>query len=435
MAHEKIEPRLAAYIDQAKTRAASAGMTAAAVDDIPVDVTISHYEDMRARADRERQSELDALDERTRKSQQPLLAKLKELKAPSIHAHTLTNAVTTRLTPRQITAVAELEQVRIVRLEALDNVTCMQHSARVIEAIEARDDFHASGRGIRVAILDSGIDRNHPALLGKVVDEISTSGEAVNIPGNHGTHVAGTVASNDAVHRGIAPQADLLNIKVLTSAGGGMPAGVIQGLDQAVRRGALVANLSLGWSEVFHGWVCNNADCILCQAADNAVQLGVTVVVAAGNEANAGAKPPFAIRHPGAARNVITVAAVDNAKTLAAFSSIGPGSGRLSAASPIRLTKPDLAAPGVGIVSSVLGNGFAAFNGTSMASPHVAGLVALVLEKNRALTPRMVKKLLEDSCEPIQFAPNQVGYGIINAYSALLRATGASIGLTATTTT
>jgi hypothetical protein len=65
----------------------------------------------------------------------------------------------------------------------------------------------------------------------------------------------------------------------------------------------------------------------------------------------------------------------------------------------------------------------------------VTGLAALVLQMNRALTPRMVKKLLEDSCEPIQFAPNQVGYGIINAYSALLRATGANTGLTATVTT
>ncbi len=243
------------------------------------------------------------------------------------------------------------------------------------------------------------------------------------------------MASNDVVHRGIAPQADLINIKVLTAAGGGQPGWVIQGLEQAVRRGALVANLSLGWSEVFHGWVCDNADCILCEAADNAVRLGVTVVVAAGNEGNAGARPPFAIRHPGAARHVITVGAVDNTKTLAAFSSLGPGSGRLGPSSDIRLTKPDLAAPGVAVMSSVLGGAFAAFSGTSMASPHVAGLAALVLEKNRALTPRMVKKLLEDSCERVVFAPNQTGYGIVNAYSALLRATGANVGLSMTATT
>jgi subtilisin family serine protease len=156
----------------------------------------------------------------------------------------------------------------------------------------------------------------------------------------------------------------------------------------------------------------------------------MTVVVAAGNEGNAGAKPPFAIRHPAAARRVITVGAVDKAKVLAGFSSIGPSSGRLSPGSPLRLTKPDLSAPGVAITSSVLGGGFAAFNGTSMASPHVAGLAALVLQKNPKLLPRMVKKLLEDSCEPIQFAPNQAGYGVVNAYSALLRAVGTAAAAT-----
>jgi len=242
------------------------------------------------------------------------------------------------------------------------------------------------------------------------------------VPGLHATHVAGTVASNDVVFRGIAPQADLINIKVLTAAGFGTPTSVIQGLEQSVRRGALVASLSLGWSEIFMGWVCNNADCILCQAADNAVRLGVTVVVAAGNEGTAGARPPFAIRHPGAARKVITVGAVDKAKVLAAFSSTGPGSGRLSPASPIRLTKPDVAAPGVNIVSSVLGGGFTALSGTSMATPHVSGLAALVLQKNAGLTPTMVKKLIEETCEPLENTPNQVGYGLVNAYAAVLRA-------------
>lgn len=432
MGNPKIEPRLEAHIDQEKMRASAGGMSAAAVDDMPIPVTISHDEMLRADMSGDGASSLEALGARISRSQQPIVKKLRALKAPDITTYALANALTTRLTPRQIAAVAELDEVRMIRLEALDMVTCMQHSAHVIESRDAAADFSASGRGIKVAILDSGVDGTHPALLGKVVDEISTTPEPVNVAGNHGTHVAGTVASNDAVQRGIAPQADLINIKVLTAAGGGQPGWVIQGLEQAVRRGALVANLSLGWSEVFHGWVCNDADCILCEAADNAVRLGVTVVVAAGNEGNAGAKPPFAIRHPGAARRVITVGAVDNTKMLAAFSSLGPGSGRLGAGSSIRLTKPDLSAPGVGIVSSVLGGGFAAFNGTSMASPHVAGLAALVLEKNRALTPRMVKKLLEDSCERLVLAPNQVGYGIVNAYSALLRATGANVGLSMT---
>lgn len=435
MGHLKIEPRLEAHIDQEKIRASAGGMSAAAVDDIPIPVTISHGDVLRADGGMDGMPALSALGEQAQRSQRPVMERLEALHAPEVTTYTLANAMTTRLTPRQIQTMAEMDEVRFIRLESTDMVTCMQHSAHAIEARDAASDFSASGRGIKVAILDSGVDANHPALLGKVVGEISTTPEAVNIPGNHGTHVAGTVASNDPVHRGIAPQADLINIKVLTAAGGGQPGWVIQGLEQAVRRGALVANLSLGWSEVFHGWVCDNADCILCEAADNAVRLGVTVVVAAGNEANAGAKPPFAIRHPGAARNVITVGAVDNAKMLAAFSSLGPGSGRLGAASPIRLTKPDLSAPGVAVMSSVLGGGFAAFSGTSMASPHVAGLAALVLEKNRALTPRMVKKLLEDSCERVLFAPNQTGYGIVNAYSALLRATAAGSNLSMSATT
>ena len=188
-------------------------------------------------------------------------------------------------------------------------------------------------------------------------------------------------------------------------------------------------NLSLGWSEVFHGWVCNDADCILCQAADNASRLGVAVVVAAGNE-GAAAVPPFRIRHPGAARRVITVGAVDKAKVLAGFSSVGPCSGRLSPISTIRLTKPDVSGPGSGIQSTLAGGGFGTMSGTSMASPHVAGLVALMLQQNSNLSPMMVKKILEESCEPIPYLPNEAGYGLINAYAAVMRArAGVSLGL------
>jgi serine protease AprX len=350
------------------------------------------------------------------------MSKLEELgAAEGATQHTLTNAVTTRLTPQQMIDVAELDEVQLIRLETIDHVTCMNESALVIEALAGRREFRANGKGVRVAILDSGVDANHPALAARVVDQVETVGEPVNIPGNHGTHVAGTVASTDPVFRGIAPQADLINVKVLTAAGGGTPTSVITGLQQAVRRRAKVANLSLGWSEVFHGWTCNNADCILCQAADNAVRLGVTVVVAAGNEDSASTNPGvFNVRHPGAARGVITVAAVDKDKRLANFSSIGPASGRLSPGTNIRLTKPDVSAPGVTIFSSVVGGGFGGFSGTSMASPHVAGLAALMLQKAPKATPMRIKKLLEHTCEPLTYAPNEVGYGLVNVYAALM---------------
>lgn len=191
MANRKIEPRLEAHIDQEKARASAGGMAAAAVDDMPIPVTISHGDMLRAQPGTEGAAGLESMGPQAMPSQQPLLERLRSLKAPDITTYALANAVTTRLTPRQIAAVAEMDEVRMIRLEALDMVTCMQHSAHVIESVDAASDFAASGRGIKVAILDSGVDANHPALLGKVVDEISTTPEPVNVPGSHGTHVAG----------------------------------------------------------------------------------------------------------------------------------------------------------------------------------------------------------------------------------------------------
>ena len=423
MATDKLEPRLVEFIEHKKARAAAAKPAAkAAAEEEAIDVIISHAEDLRAEETRDRTSTLQDLGERIRTSHGPILDKLRSLKTSEPYVYSLVNAVSVKVTPKQLREIVALDEVKLVRLDIPEAVTCMNESVRVIESVDAAQDFAANGRGIKVALLDTGIDKNHPALLGKVVDEISTVAEPITVPGNHATHTAGTIASNDVIFRGVAPQAELINIKVLDHNGFGSPSSAIKGLEQAVRRGALVASMSLGWSEIFMGWVCNNADCILCQAADNTVRLGVTLVVAAGNEGTAGARPPFAIRHPGAARKVITVGAVDKAKVLAPFSSTGPGSGRLSPASPIRLTKPDACAPGVNITSSVLGGGFASFSGTSMATPHVAGLAALILQKNASLTPTMVKRLISDTCEPLDNKPNEVGFGIVNAYTAILRA-------------
>jgi subtilisin family serine protease len=424
MANDKLEPRLITHIEDQRRRATSPGAAVTDVEGTPITVTISHQETVRPSEDAsaDRQTAVNDLQNKTRRSQRDLVRHIQQI-APRTtpRQHVLTNAVTVDLTPPQLEEIANDDAIALVRLERLDKVTTMRESVEVIEAREAWDELGLTGRGVRVAVLDSGVDSNHPALAGKVVDEVSTAGEPVGVPGDHGTHVAGTIASQDPVFRGVAHEADLINIKVLTAAGFGEPQFVIDGLEQAVRLNAAVANLSLGWSEIFHGWICDDADCILCEAADNAVRLGVTVVVAAGNEGRSAGPGQSNIRHPGAARRVVTVGAVDKDKQLADFSSIGPGSGRLSPGSPIRVTKPDVAAPGVDITSAIPGGVFTSLNGTSMASPHVAGLAALVLEKNGNARPAVVKKVLEDCCERLGFEPREVGYGLVNAMGTLIR--------------
>jgi serine protease AprX len=423
---DKLEPRLEARIMERKSRAADYGFTARDVEEHAIEVTISHVEKVTAPyldlpEDPERQQEVmqaeaSELKSRAAASMDPIVSYLEKLGVEQSKLLPLANAVTTRLTPAQMRAVSAMDEVELIRWETIDDVATMHESVRVIEAFEVWREFNIRGTGIKVAVLDSGVDRTHPALQFSVIDEVDTTGQGILPAGSHGTHVAGTIASRDPVYQGVAPEAQIINVKVLTAAGGGQPAWVIAGLEEAVRRGARVANLSLGWSEPLHGWVCNDADCILCRAADNASRLGVSMIVAAGNEGGLGG-PALKIRHPGAAREVVTVAAVDKGKVLAGFSSPGPGSARVSPGSSTRITKPDIAAPGVSIRSTVPGGGFANFNGTSMASPHVAGVAALAIQQHPEARPMTIKKLLEHTSEALPYSPPQVGYGMLNAYS------------------
>lgn len=260
-----------------------------------------------------------------------------------------------------------------------------------------------TGSNVKVAILDNGIDKNHPALAGKVVDEFDTSGEGVGTPGNHGTHVAGIIASNDATYRGVAYGASLINGKVLTSGGYGTPTGVITGIQNAIDLGADVINVSLGWSHIYHGWQCPDGHCSLCEAVDNAVELGVVVVIAAGNEDSeaSGHGADTNIRCPGNARGVITVGAMDKSDSMADFSSRGP--------TPYNATKPDICAPGVSIKSTVTSGGWVSYNGTSMACPHVAGLAALLLQKYPHFVCQDVKHIFMTTALDKGYGENEQG--------------------------
>lgn len=318
----------------------------------------------------------------------------------------LANAISARMEPSQIRALTDTDLVSSVELDRLVNLTLMDEAGEDVELDQFRQNYgDLRGDGVRVAVLDSGIDKLHPHL--DVADSVSTCDESDDIPGEHGTHCAGSVASRDSVFCGIAPNVDLLNIKVLRANGSGSSTFITQGIDEALDREADILSMSLGfnhlppWSRGGHGWSCSDGDCELCAAVDNAVFFGKTVVVAAGNEHNRaqtlrslGRSGSFdtELGCPGHARDVITVGALTKGKFLPAdFSSHGP--------TAYGLSKPDIAAPGVNIHSTVPVprgfNGtpinspprsqlFAPLSGTSMATPIVAGAAALIMEERRA---------------------------------------------------
>ncbi|MEB3330505.1 MAG: S8 family serine peptidase [Candidatus Sericytochromatia bacterium] len=246
-----------------------------------------------------------------------------------------------------------------------------------VEAINAPVIWpFTTGEGIKVAVIDTGVDASHPDLAGRVlpgVDVVNNDGDATDAPG-HGTHVAGTIAAiaNNALGTaGVAPGAQVLPIKVLNAAGRGTNADIAAGILAAADRGAQIINLSLGGTD----------DSETLRRAIASVQArGVVVIAAAGNE---GVSTPF---FPAANEGVIGVAAVDSSRKKARFSNFGD--------------YIDVAAPGVSIGSTRRGGGIATLSGTSMAAPHVAAACALLKARFPALKAGHLTRLMQLSGHP-----------------------------------
>ena len=259
-------------------------------------------------------------------------------------------------------------------------------------------DQSVTGKGVVVAVLDSGVDYTHPDLGGgfgasfKVIggyDFYNNDSDPMDDNG-HGTHVAGIVAANGASHKGVAPDASILAYKVLGSDGNGRESSVIEAIDRALDPNsdgdtsdhADVISMSLGGA--------GELGDPLCVAVRNAYDSGVVVVVAAGNEGPA----MGTVSSPGLAPEAITVGAVDATGSLASFSSRGTGTALQ--------IKPDISAPGVSILSTVprsgtrysSSSGYYTLSGTSMATPHVSGAAALLLQLHPDWTSSMVKSAL-----------------------------------------
>ncbi|MEV6029275.1 S8 family peptidase [Streptomyces sp. NPDC052036] len=248
------------------------------------------------------------------------------------------------------------------------------------------------GQGVKVAVLDTGVDAGHPDLAGRIAEakDFSGSGNTDDHFG-HGTHVAsivgGTGAASDGARRGVAPKADLLIGKVLDDNGYGDESGIIAGMEWATAEHAKIVNMSLGADEQTDGTDP------LSQAVDNlTASTGTLFVVAAGNSGPG----QYTVGTPGAADAALTVGAVDRDDSLASFSSRGPRFGDDA-------VKPDVTAPGVGIVAAraagtTLGDpidaNYVALSGTSMATPHVAGAAALLAQQHPDWSAQQLKDTL-----------------------------------------
>ncbi|MGW3205241.1 S8 family serine peptidase [Streptomyces sp. NPDC001135] len=280
-----------------------------------------------------------------------------------------------------------------------------------------------TGKGVTVAVLDTGADLGHPDLKGRVTAAKSfVDGQEVADGNGHGTHVTSTVggsgAASDGKERGVAPGAGLAVGKVLSDQGSGSESQVIAGMEWAARDvHARIVSMSLGSTEPSDG-----TDPMAQSLNTLSRETGALFVVAAGN---AGA--PSSIGSPGAADAALTVGAVDSADRAAHFTGAGPRYGD-------NALKPDLSAPGVDILAarSQLTDGsgyYTSMSGTSMATPHVAGVAALLAQQHPDWTGARLKDALMSTSRQLDASAYVLGAGRVSvpdAVRARVTATGSA---------
>lgn len=264
----------------------------------------------------------------------------------------------------------------------------------------------SSGKGIKVAVLDTGVADKHPDLAGQILatQDFSKSNSGSYDTNGHGTHCAGVIAANknESGIIGVAPDAKLIIGKVLDDSGSGSSDWIAKGIRWAVSEGADIISMSLGASSL---------DKRIKEAVKFAHSKGCFIVAAAGNE---GPKQGTT-GYPANMKECISVAAVNKKNLAAMFSSRG---------------KVDIAAPGVDISSCWPPNGYAKLSGTSMATPFVAGVLALVLSALKAENVKYKQLLKEISTTFFKTAldagspgyDSTYGWGLIEPKSAVREA-------------
>jgi subtilisin family serine protease len=328
---------------------------------------------------------------------------------------TVMPAVAISAAPAEIHALSEEPDIERIWPD-LRVRTCLDVSVPLIGAPRVWHEGY-TGAGVGIAVLDTGLDFEHPDFAGRIGGMADFTGEGAQDLNGHGTHVAGIACGDGSAHggkyTGVAPGSTVYVGKVLDRQGLAYMSDVMAGLDWAVKQNVHVISLSLS------GPPPGDGTDALSETCDMVVERGFVICTAAGNSG----PDPGTIGAPGCARLVITVGASTDDDTLLEASSRGPTSdGRV---------KPDVLFPGTGIVScraadtslgSPLDLSYTEASGTSMATPHASGVAALLLEAAPGLTPAEIKELITGTAVDLGLEENIEGAGRGDAYAAVASA-------------
>jgi subtilisin family serine protease len=274
---------------------------------------------------------------------------------------------------------------------AMPQSQTMDWGMNVLKIPEIRTRYGLTGKGIKVAIIDTGIDPDHEDLKGSVVKLVNTTGESFSSANGHGTACAGIIAARDNQNGvvGVAPNCEIIAIKGMRESGGGVFSELVKAVDVAISSRVDIINLSMG----------SATNVVAFQnAIARAVNAGIIVVCAAGN-----AGRDNSVTIPARYGNTIGVGATNQSGRVSAFSSRG--------------WEVDIAAPGELVLTTWKNNGYAKLSGTSFAAPYVTGVIALLLEAGVAVSSSLLKETAIDIEEPGEDVKS--GHGILNGLKIL----------------